>query len=155
MEPTLQEARLGISGFAKDAYSRGYLVGIISFGSTAHVRGAPSRDAAALSAGLATLVADGTTNLAAALSLVSAEFKPEDSSRCVLVVTDGNPDDRDAAIHARNKLVHEGIDVIALGVTGADREFLAALSTRQELVPIATHVDVRTKIAELARLLPG
>jgi hypothetical protein len=52
----------------------------------------------------------------------------------VILLTDGSPDNREAALSARNAIVEGGGEVIARGVSGAGEAFLHQLDSGSELL---------------------
>ncbi|HVR05021.1 MAG TPA: Hsp70 family protein [Solirubrobacteraceae bacterium] len=102
---------------------------VISFGSEAHtvvsIGDAPTHARAAVQR----LAIAGSTNLAAGLAAAERQLAAHSGRRAVVVLTDGEPNDPDAALSARDRLAERDVEVIARGVAGADRVFLERLAT--------------------------
>ncbi len=151
----LDRARLGAFDFATEAVRKDYRVGLIGFDTTASVICEPLSSMSQFEDALGSLAAGGSTNMTQAIELATDRLLFESGIRSMVIVTDGVPDDPDAALLAGQKAKVESIDIIAIGTDPADREFLAKLATRNDL---ATHVpsdQLRQGIAGAAKLLLG
>jgi Mg-chelatase subunit ChlD len=130
-------------------------VGLIAFASTPGCY----REARAGIAGFAEcldgLEASGSTDLAAALTLATKKIARCPGNKVFCVVTDGVPDDADAALAAAGEAVRHGIEIMAIGTDDADRTFLDRLVTRRELADKVERRQLRQGIASMAGLLPG
>jgi Mg-chelatase subunit ChlD len=153
MEDKLAEAVAGAREFARASRRKGYRVGLIGFGSHAHVCAKPVADESELDRALIRLIAGGSTDMAGALALVEQELRQSAGRRAVALVTDGSPNDRDATLNARERLVGLSVEVLTLGVSGADENFLARLATSRELAVQTPVAALRAGVANLAGLL--
>jgi molecular chaperone DnaK (HSP70) len=127
----LAEAKSACLGFIEELEQAGSAeqVAVVSFGSDARTVSAmgesPERQRLAVQA----LEVTGSTNLAAGLQRAQGELAAVSGKHTVVVLTDGAPDDRDAALAIRETLVTDGVELIARGVAGADEQFLGELAT--------------------------
>jgi len=150
----LEQAKKGIIDFARDAIKKEYLVGLISFDSEASHLCEPVRDMKVLQPCLQNLVPGGTTNMADAIKLAHTRLKLFDGSRAIVIATDGQADDEQAALSAGKQARSEGIDIITIGTDDADREFLQNLATRKELGSKVAREQFAKTIASASNLLP-
>lgn len=74
--------------------------------------------------------------------------------KVMCIVTDGMPDDRKAALEARDEAVRQGIDIMAIGSDGADELFLEQLATRNELSLRVSRDQLENGIASMVKMLP-
>ena len=91
-------------------------VALVSFGSSAQTIVAMGGGARKARAAVKRLATAGSTNLAAGLQCAHGELSGQDGRRVVVVLTDGAPDDRAAAMAVREQLLADGVELIARGV---------------------------------------
>jgi molecular chaperone DnaK (HSP70) len=128
----LQEAKDACVGFIDELEEVGIpdRVALVSFGSHARTIlnfGASPENARQV---VRALRIEGSTNLDAGLQNAEHVLTSRSGRRVLVVLTDGEPDDRHAALTVRHRLVGEGIELIARGVAGANQGFLEQLATR-------------------------
>jgi molecular chaperone DnaK len=127
----LQEAKDACVGFIDELEQVGLTdrVALVSFGS--HARTILNLGASPDSARQAVraLSTEGSTDLAAGLKNAERALASLATRRVVVVLTDGEPNDRDAALTARHRLAGDGVELIARGVAGANQCFLDQLAT--------------------------
>lgn len=147
----LVQVRRGALRFFAEAYSRQYAVGMIGFAYTARCFLGASRDFYKFQKRLNLLVPSGNTAMTAALRLGAKRLRWRKGYRALLLITDGQPMDKDHALEAARLVRAQGIDLIALGTDGADEAFLRALNPQAELVSIR---DLANHMNKLAKALP-
>jgi molecular chaperone DnaK len=127
----LAEAKSACLDFIEELEQAGFAerVAVVSFGSAARTVVAMGETPAGARDAVQALEVEGSTNLAAGLRRAQDELAGVAGRRVVVVLTDGAPDDRAAALAVRDALVAEGVELIARGVAGADGEFLGELAT--------------------------
>ncbi|WP_420207782.1 vWA domain-containing protein [Candidatus Electronema sp. JC] len=150
----LHQAKRGASGFAVESQRKGYSLGLIQFSSYAEHISEPQKEIARINAALEKMQTDGSTNMAVALSLATDKFADRSGEKIICLVTDGMPDDRNAALAAANRAKQAGIDIMTIGTDDADREFLEQLATRKELAAKVVRERLEQGIVSMARLLP-
>jgi Mg-chelatase subunit ChlD len=153
MKNKMAAAAEGAVEFAQGSQRKGYRVGLIGFNSQARICAKPSAEDRDLVQALGSFRASGSTNMAGALALAEEELAGFTSRRAVALVTDGSPDDRDAALQMRDRLVRKGVEILTLAVSGADEKFLARMATSRELAVQASVATLRSGVANLAGLL--
>lgn len=151
----LGQAKRGTIEFAKEARVKGYLFGLITFGTYASHRFDPKEDLAALHRAVEPLGAGGSTNMSGAIGLAKRKLVGKEKRRVIVVATDGMPDDPESALAAATESVNAGIDVITVGTDGADRRFLRRISSRDDLAVTVDRTDFEEGITSTARMLPG
>ena len=72
-----------------------------------------------------------------------------------MLVTDGQPDNRETTMTLARTATTSGIQVIAIGTNDADLSFLAQLSTAQDLARKVDPQQLRESIGSAAQLLPA
>ena len=149
----ISEAKQGAVSFAGEAALKGYAVGLVSFASDASLISEPAANAG-LAAAVEALQADGGTNMADAINL-AIETVGGRGSRAIVLVTDGEPNNREATIDAATRAKRLGIDIITIGVDGGDAEFLRLLATRPDLATYVSTKELRSGITDAARMLSG
>lgn len=151
----LTQARDGGLDFGREAMATKYAVGLVVFASAATNICEPVRDVSLLNQRLGTLVASGGTNMAAGIGLAAEKLKGKPTPLAMAVITDGMPDNEDAALAAAREAKQSGIDIITVGTGDADRTFLAKLASRTDLVVTVSSTNLRLGIASTAKMLPG
>ena len=151
----LSMAKAGANEFADDALRRGYRVGLIQFASDAFCVFEAHQVRGAMNSHLVKLEAGGSTNMAAAINLATVLLSPNAAERVMMIVTDGMPDDADAALRAAEQAKHAGIDIMTLGTDDADRMFLEMIASRKELSLKVVRAQLQQGIASMVQLLPG
>jgi Mg-chelatase subunit ChlD len=151
--PKIEQAKSGSIDFSHSAMSRSYATALAVFADRAAMVCDPTVDAAHFASKIARVnvgLVGGTTDLAAGLVL-AAKFR---ELAAVVIVTDGQTNDNDAALQVAATLKNRAIDIICIGTDDADRDFLNQLATRSDL---ATHVlpkNLRSAITDASRFLP-
>ena len=151
----MAQARRGAVGFAKQAQQKGYSVGVIQFESSARQIVAAKASAAELEAGVSRMEIGGGTNLAGGIELATQCFADAAGERVICVITDGYPDDVNAALSAARQAAAKRIDIMALGTDDADEEFLRRLVTRKELQARVSATQLERGVVAMAKLLPN
>lgn len=129
--PKLEEAKAACLAFVEELERAGGAerVAVVSFGSTAQTVLAMGGGAAAANAAVQRLAVGGSTNLAEGLRRAHGELSGSEGRRVVVALTDGEPNDRGAALAVREQLTADEVELIARGVEGADEAFLEQLAT--------------------------
>lgn len=149
----IEQARNGAIDFVHSAITKSYAIALAVFADRAAMVCDPTSDAARFGkkiAGVDVGLVGGTTDLAAGL-ILAGKFR---ELAAVVIVTDGQSNDNDAALQVAATLKNRAIEIICIGTDDADREFLKRLATRSEL---ATHVspkNLRAAITDASRFLP-
>lgn len=142
----LAQLKRGALGFFGAAYARGYATGLIAFSNRARCLLGATRNHERFQKALARLEPEGRTAMASAIHLAQGRLRSRAGARVMVLITDGVPDDRAAALRAAALTRAAGIELVAIGTDGADLAFLAMLTARPELA--GTHAE-----AELAEAL--
>ena len=150
--PKIEQAKSGAIDFVHSAASRGYATALAIFADRAAMVCDPTIDTVLFMRKIDRLevgIVGGTTNLAAGLDL--ADKFPELAA--VVVVTDGQTNDNDAALKAVFPLKSRGVDIICIGTDDADRNFLKQLATRSDLAVHVQSKELSSAITSASRLL--
>lgn len=149
----IEQARSGAIDFARSAIGKSYATALAVFADRAAMVCDPTTDANQFIKRIARVdvgLVGGTTDLAAGLTL-AGKFR---ELAAVVLVTDGQSNDNDAALQVAATLKNGSIDIICIGTDDADGDFLKQLATRSDL---ATHVqskNLRSAIMDASRFLP-
>jgi len=150
----LTQAKAGAIAFANDAALKNYGVGLIAFSDDATLL-VESRIGGSLApSNLESLNAAGGTNMAAAIQVAYGRLKNKPGERVICVVSDGEAD-RETTFRARDEARAVGIEIMTLGVDGANMEFLNALATRKDLSEHVPTSKLQVGMKSMAKLLPG
>ena len=153
-EGKLAQVKQGALRFFGEAWLRGYAVGAVGFSSTATCVMGASRDFHTFQKRLLPLRADGRTAMAAAIRLAAWRLRWRRGNRVIVLITDGQPNSREATLQAAATARAAGIELIAVGTSGADEAFLASLTPKPELVSWVAEAELSEGIAAAARALP-
>jgi molecular chaperone DnaK len=127
----LEQAKEALLGFVDvlDDAGAGDGLGLVAFASEGDCRAPLGTGAEAARRAASGLAAAGSTAMHAGLSLAAHELGRAEGQKVVVVLTDGYPNDAAAAMQVRDRMVEDGVEVIARGVEGADLAFLERLAT--------------------------
>lgn len=150
----LKQAKRGALNFAREAKSKGYLTGLISFSSSAEHLCEPQPKPKKLEGYLDPMAAGGNTDMGSALSLAGRKFKERKGVRVVVLVTDGLPDSRQETSRAAKPLIKDGVDIITIGTDDADESFLEKISSRKDLAKKVKRTQLEKGVQSVAGMLP-
>ena len=104
-------------------------IALVAFGSSGRLMAPLGTPPGAVRRAARGLNVEGSTNLASGLTVAWRALAKADGRRVLVVLTDGSPDSRDAALHERKTIVRDEGEIIARGVKGANKPFLNELAT--------------------------
>jgi molecular chaperone DnaK len=151
----LEQLKRGSLRFFAEAWQRDYAVGAIDFGSRAFCLLGATRNFYTFQKRIMNLGADGRTAMDSAIRLGTWRLRFKRGYRAMILITDGQPDYPEATLQAANIARRLGIDLIAVGTSGADEAFLASLTPKPELANVVEVRELEDSIAGAARELPG
>jgi Mg-chelatase subunit ChlD len=151
----LEQAKKGVLDFARDAFRKGYDVGLISFNTAARHISEPTHDLGMLRNRVGEMNAAGSTNMAEAISMAHGYLKTAGDTRVIVIATDGLPDSAEDALAEAVKAKGDGIDIITIGTDDADREFLKRVASRSELGKKVSREAFSLGISSASGLLPS
>lgn len=150
----LEQAKKGVIDFAKDAFRKEYMVGLISFNTTARHVCEPTYDIRLLQGRIREMQATGSTNMAEAIKMAHDHLKRLDNTRVIVIATDGLPDNAQDVLREGTKAKENKIDIITIGTDDADQGFLKRLATRAELGKKVKREVFSQAISSASNLLP-
>jgi Mg-chelatase subunit ChlD len=150
----LEQLKRGSLRFFAEAWQRGYAVGVIDFGSRAFCLLGATRNFYHFQRQIMRLGADGRTAMDSAIRLGTWRLRFKRGYRAMILITDGQPDYPEATLQAAMVARRLGIDLIAVGTSGADEAFLASLTPKPELACVVDVKVLEESIAGAARGLP-
>lgn len=152
----LQDAINGGKGFADEAKAKGYALGLIQFDSSAKHILEPQKELTIFYSNIEKLTLGGSTNMAAGIEMAIRNLAGVPlSEKVICIVTDGQPDDRNATLRVAEEAKRQGIEIMTIGTDDADKEFLEMLATKKELSMKVISTQLKQGIASMAKLLPG
>ncbi len=168
----LTKAKLGAAGFAKEAISKGYSVGLIEFYGIANHLCEPTKDMGLLQSHIDRLQAKKAgqaqrfigvfhrgefgTNIAAAIRIAREKLSNRTGPKAIVVVTDGQPNapgDPGTTLKAGKRATRDGMDIITIGTDDADQQFLRKLASATELSMKVSREVFQETIVSAANLL--
>jgi Ca-activated chloride channel family protein len=151
----LAQAQRGGQDFARDALQRGHNVGLVRFACDASPVLDIGASLAPIARALASLSADGGTNMAAGIRLAHAALLAAKRGRnTICLVTDGAPNDPDATLRVAEAAKADRIRIVAVGTDDADKAFLDLLVSRAEFARKIEASSLMLGVREMALLLP-
>lgn len=150
----IDQVKKGALDFAKTALKKGYLVGLVKFDSYAALLCEPTASFSLILAKTGELEADGGTNLAPALTIVSQKLTGCRSRQVIVVATDGGPGDPVGCLQIAEKMKKDGVEILAISTTDANRDFLSKLVSRNGLNLQVEGNEFRKGMDAIARKLP-
>jgi Mg-chelatase subunit ChlD len=150
----IKQACSGAFAFAAQATASGYKVGVINFASDCIIRCEPTRSADEVRNSLQLCDASGGTDMTNAIALAAQKLSGRDGLRSICIVTDGVPNDEQSAIRAAKATAAEGVEIITIGVEGANEAFLRLIATKAELSKPVKKTELAASMRKAAGLLP-
>jgi Mg-chelatase subunit ChlD len=150
----LEQLKRGSLRFFAEAWQRDYAVGAIEFGSRAGCLLGATRNFYAFQRQIMRLGADGRTAMDSAIRLGTWRLRFKRGYRAMILITDGQPDYPEATLHAATIARRLGIDLIAVGTSGADEAFLASLTPKPELANVVEAKELEEGIVHTVKALP-
>jgi Mg-chelatase subunit ChlD len=150
----LEQAKKGILDFAKDAFRKEYMVGLISFNTTAKHICEPTYDIGVLKNSINEMCAIGSTDMAEAVKLAHDRLRRLDNTRVIVIATDGLPDNSEDTLIEAAKAKVDKIDIITIGTDDANQQFLKRLASKAELGKKVTREFFSQGISSASNLLP-
>ena len=151
----IEQVKQGVLDFSRAALKKGYRVGLVRFGSSADLLCKPTKDFYLLSGKIKDFIANGSTNLAKALEIVSYRLKGQKGNRIIFVATDGFPDNPDLVLRLAEELKRDGIEILAISTEDADKDFLSKLISRGSLNLRVRKNEFRKGMGFIAKKLPA
>jgi Mg-chelatase subunit ChlD len=149
----IDQARKGAIGFSEEARKKGYSVGLIQFASYAIHMLEPQAESASFTSTVENMRAGGSTNMADAILMAKDNLEGKAGERVICIVTDGMPDDKNAALDAASAAKRNGIDIMTIGTDDADNALLEKLSTRKDLSVKVSRGELEQGIVSMAGML--
>jgi len=150
----LRQVKRGALRFFGEAWLRDYAVGAIAFSYRAVCLSGASRNFYRFQKSLVGLEPHGRTAMASAIRLGVRRLRWRRGKRALILITDGQPNSREATLRAAQVARAAGIELIAVGTDGADEAFLASLTPKPELAAWVEVDALEGKIADAAQALP-
>ena len=151
----IEQAKRGSLDFAVTALNDGYVVGLISFSTSTSNLCSPIDNLEELTLGVNRLRIEGGTNLTPAIEEVILQFGQKNTStRAMVIVTDGQTTNPQAALRAADKAKLLCISILTIGTDDADLAFLAKLASDTNLVKKVTSDRLEETITQMAQMLP-
>jgi Mg-chelatase subunit ChlD len=150
----LEQLKRGSLRFFSEAWQRDYAVGAIYFGSSAACLLGATRNFHHFQKQIMRLGADGRTAMDSAIRLGTWRLRFKGGYRAMILITDGQPDYPEATVQAARIAQRLGIELIAVGTSGADEAFLSSLTPKPELANIVAVRQLEEGIANTVKALP-
>ncbi|MBX6313290.1 MAG: Hsp70 family protein [Isosphaeraceae bacterium] len=151
--PPLEEAQAAARAFLDKCDFTNTEVGLISFSDEVVVQCEATDNARRVQASIARLVADGTTNLTDALETAHTLLQAKDRTRYLVILTDGYPDAAESAVWQAALAREDGIQIVAIGMGEADREYLKRLASTEEGSIFARQGELVQTFGHIARVI--
>jgi len=153
----IKQAKSGALKFARAAMSKGYDTGLIQFDSSAKLLCEPNEDVSILEKAIDNISIGDRTHMAKAIDKAYNFLKDMSGTRVIVLVTDGMPNgegDPRTTLKAADIAKKNGVDIIAIGTDGANKEFLGQIASRSNLAVKTENIQLEKTIGEAAMLLP-
>lgn len=151
----LQFAKNGGIEYAMEANSKGFKIGLISFGSSAKKILDLQDKIENFKIQISSLEVEGSTNLTDAIHIAREILSANIGERIIFIVTDGFPDNSNSAIGEAKLAANSGIEIMTLGTDDADLNFLDSIATKKEFSRKVNRQDFQQGIKDMSKLLPS
>jgi Mg-chelatase subunit ChlD len=155
----IEQAREGAIEFAQSALARGVSTALAIFAGKAMMVCDPMTDIERFTHKIRKIgdwtreyVAGEGTDIAAGLTLAN-RFANHFPLKTVVIVTDGQPQDKESALIAAKNLRSRNIEIVCIGTDDADRNFLKRLAGKTGKAVHVSPGDLRRAIGEQGQLL--
>jgi uncharacterized protein YegL len=128
-------------------------VGLISFSDQVTLQAEATDNVRRVQAAIARLEADGTTNLTEAIDLARERLTADDRTRYMVILTDGYPDAAESAVKEAEAARGGGIEIVAIGMGDADRDYLRRLASTEEGSIFAHAGELVQTFGHIARVI--
>ena len=149
----LMEVRRAARAFLEKSNFARAEVGLISFSDEVRLEADATAEPRRILAAIERLEADGTTNLADAIALARERMLELDRRRYLVILTDGFPDAAEAAVEEAGLAREAGIEIVAIGTGGADRDYLRRIASTDEGSIFAPSGQVVAAFGHIARII--
>jgi Mg-chelatase subunit ChlD len=130
-------------------------VGLISFSTNVTLQSEATDNARKVQAAIGRLEPDGSTNLTDALELARKKLWAADRTRYIVILTDGYPDAPESAVEQASTARSDGIEIVAIGMGDADRDYLRRLASTEEGSIFAHAGELVKAFSHIARVISG
>jgi Mg-chelatase subunit ChlD len=128
-------------------------VGLISFSDQVTLQAEATDNVRRVQAAIGRLEADGTTNLTEALELARERMTANDRTRYLVILTDGYPDAAESAVRQAEAARADGVEIVAIGMGDADRDYLRRLASTEEGSIFANAGELVQTFGHIARVI--
>jgi molecular chaperone DnaK (HSP70) len=128
-------------------------VGLISFSNEVVLQCDATDNARKVQAAINRLQPDSTTNLTDALDLAIERLTANDRTRYIVILTDGYPDAPESAVEQADRAKAQGIEIVAIGMGDADRDYLCRLASTEAGSIFARHGELVQTFGHIARMI--
>ena len=95
----------------------------------------------------------GSTNLTDALEMARGQLVSEDRRRYIVILTDGYPDAPESAVEQALAARKQGIEIVAIGMGYADRDYLRRLASSEQASIFASGGELVQAFGHIARVI--
>ena len=149
----IDQVKNGAKRFTIEAKTKGYLVGLITFNSSATHLCEPQKEISALYRHLESMGAWGSTNMTDAILLATENLIKKNGVRVMVIATDGMPDNQFTALEAAQETKKNGIEIIVIGTDDANQDFLKKLASSAGLGFKVSRTQLGQAVASAAKML--
>jgi molecular chaperone DnaK len=128
-------------------------VGLISFSTIVALQATATSNVRKLHAAVHRLESGGSTNLTDALEMARGQLAGDDRRRYIVILTDGYPDAPESAVEQAVAARRAGIEVVAIGMGDADRDYLRRLASSEQASIFARSGELVQTFGHIARVI--
>jgi Mg-chelatase subunit ChlD len=128
-------------------------VGLISFSTHITLQAEATDNVRRVQAAISRLEPEGSTNLTEALELARTRLQEEDRIRYIVILTDGYPDAAESAVEQAQRARETGIEIVAIGMGDADRDYLRRLASTEQGSIFAHAGELVQAFGHIARMI--
>jgi molecular chaperone DnaK (HSP70)/uncharacterized protein YegL len=128
-------------------------VGLISFSTHVVLQAEATDNVRKVQAAIARLEPEGSTNLTDALELARSRLAADDRIRYAVILTDGYPDAPESAVEQAQAARAQGIEIVAIGMGDADRDYLRRLASTEQGSIFAHAGELVQAFGHIARMI--
>jgi molecular chaperone DnaK len=151
--PPLVEAQTAAREFLSKCDFTTTEIGLISFSTLVALQSSATSNVRRLHAAVHRLEPTGSTNLTDALEMARGQLVSEDRRRYVVILTDGYPDAPESAVEQALAARKQGIEIVAIGMGDADRDYLCRLASSEQASIFARSGELVQTFGHIARVI--
>lgn len=152
-EELMNEAKTGAINYAKEVINDKTSVGLVIFDHRIRKNLSPTKNIEQFQSSINGIRGEGSTDMVLAFNQARMKLKNKNVRQVVMLITDGIPDSVSKTIALANNMKRQGIEIMAIGTSGCNQEFLDKITNKKGMGLLVSNSDFGSGIKSMAGLL--